>query len=521
MPFPGGGRSSNAPAAVGNLNFQVPPAVPGAMNVLLVVLDTVRARNASLHGHANGTTPFLSSLAERATVYEQARAPAARSLDSHVSVFTGLGVEEHGVTRADRRLAPGTTVFDELRESGHATGVFTENSWLTDVDAGLRDPFETRVGPQNVPYPDAMDPTAFVVEAGQGRYVEFLRAALDSGGPRAVGRALANGAAVKVGSDYPGLLRYLPGEAGHSTPASVYVDRFLDWSAGHEEWAACLNLMDAHHPYEPAAEHDRWGGERLRGLQDDIEDVKWEFNGGHRPWWQRRALEGLYDGAIRQVDAELERLVTELERRGELDETFLVVCSDHGEGFGEPSRVRPGARVASHSVGAHEVLLHVPLLVRYPGQEAGRRVEEVASLVGFPDAVRGALDGDGPDATPFVPDGPVVATAHGLDDAVRERAARYCEDLTPYTATSRVVYEGAGTDVRKYVTWRDEAVEIRVRDAGTSFRVTPPGERDERAADRVAEAFERVEDHGVREGGSGVEDLDDDAYQHLEDLGYV
>jgi arylsulfatase len=491
------------------------------MNVLLVVLDTVRARNTSLHGHANPTTPFLESLAGRATVYEQARAPAARSLDSHVSIFTGLDVEAHGVTRADRQLAPGTTVFDELHDSGYATGVFTENSWLTDVDAGLRDPFETRVGPQNVPYPDAMDPTAFVVEEGQGQYAAFLRAALDADGPRAVWRALANGVAVKLGSDYPQVIRHLPGDAGHGTPASVYVDRFLDWSAHHDRWAACVNLMDAHHPYEPAAEHDRWGGKRLRGLQDDIDDVKWVFNAGRRPWWQRRALEGLYDGAIRQVDAELERLVGELERRGELDETLLVVCSDHGEGFGEPSRVRPGARVASHSVGAHEVLLHVPLLVRYPGQEAGRRVEAVASLVGFPDAVRGALDGDGPDATPFVPDGPVRATVHGLDDPVRERASRYCEDLEPYTATARVVYEGAGTGVRKYVTWRGEAVEIRVRDAENAYRVTPWGERDERAADRVAAAFEHVEDREVRERGRGIEDLDGDAYRHLKDLGYV
>jgi arylsulfatase len=491
------------------------------MNVLLVVLDTVRARNTSLHGHANGTTPFLESLADRATVYDQARAPAARSLDSHVSIFTGLGVEEHGVTRADHRLAPGTTIFDELREAGYATGVFTENSWLTDVDAGLRDPFETRVGPQNVPFPESLDPTSFVVREGQGQYGKFLRAALDSGGPEEVGRALANGAAVKLGSDYPRLLRYLPGNAGYSTPASVYVDRFLDWSASHDEWAACLNLMDAHHPYEPASEHDRWGGDQLRALQDDIEDVKWEFNGGRRPWWQRRALEGIYDGAIRQVDAELERLVAELRSRDELDETLLVVLSDHGEGFGEPSRVRPGARVASHSVAPHEVLLHVPLLVRYPGQEEGQRVAEVASLRGFPEAVRGALDGDGPDARPFVPDGPVLATVHGLDTAVRERAARYCDDLTPYTATSRVVYEGSGTDVRKYVTWNDEAVEIGVRDAETSYRVTPWGERDDTVAERVVEAFEGVEDRGVREGGRGVEDLDEDAYRHLEDLGYV
>lgn len=483
------------------------------MNVLLVVLDTVRARNMSLYGYANETTPFLDSFAERATVYEQARAPAARSLDSHVSIFTGLDVEEHKVTSADDKLSSGTTVFDDLRDEGYATGVFTENSWLTDVDAGLRDPFETRVGPQNVPYPDAVDPTTFVVEKGQGQYAEFVRTAL---GSEQTLKSLANGLAVKLGSDYPSLL-----PRRSSTPARVYVDRFLDWSVDRDRWAACVNLMDAHHPYEPADEHDRWGGAQLRSLQDDIEDVKWEFNASQRPWWQRRALEGLYDGAIRQADAELGRLVGELEIRGDLDETFVVILSDHGEGFGEPSRVRTGTRVASHSVGSHEVLLHVPLVVRFPGQKRGHRVEEIATLTGFPEAVKGALDGDGPAARPFVPNGPINATIRGLDTAVQERAARYCDDLWPYTATSRVAYTDEGEEVQKAVTWREEAVDIRIRDAGTSYRKTPDGEYDDNAANIVSQAFDGVRDRGVKEEGDGVDKLDDEAYEHLEDLGYV
>jgi arylsulfatase len=369
------------------------------------------------------------------------------------------------------------------------------------------------VGPQNIPYPDAVDPTTFVVESGQGQYGEFVRTALDS---KETMKSLANGLAVKLGSDYP---RLLPGRS--STPASVYVDRFLHWSADRDQWAACVNLMDAHHPYEPANEHDHWGGTRLRSLQDDIEDVKWEFNAGQRPWWQRRALEGLYDGAIRQIDTEFGRLIRELEARGELDETFVVVLSDHGEGFGEPSRVRSGARIASHSVGSHEVLLHVPLVVRYPGQTEGRRIEDVASLTGFPDAVEGALDGNGSAARAFVPDGTVTATVRGLDTAVQERASRYCEDLRPYTATSRVAYTDTGPEVKKAITWRDKAVMIRVRDAGTSYRQTPVGEYDDDAANLVSRAFSGMSDRGVKQVGSGVDELDDESYEHLEDLGYV
>jgi arylsulfatase len=248
-------------------------------NILLVVLDTVRARNVGLHGYANDTTPFLDEFAQNsATHYEQARAPASRSLDSHVSLFTGLSVEEHDVVTSTDKLAPGNTIFDELSEEGYSTGVFSENSWLTDVDAGLKDSFDTVEGPRNVPFPGELDPTSFVVENGQGQYGDFVRACIEE--QTVTWKAILNGLAVKLGSDYPNLL---PSNRT-STPADTYVDLFLDWADDlNGPWAACLNLMDAHHPYEPKDEHDLWGGDYLWKLQEKIEDVKWEYNGGKRP----------------------------------------------------------------------------------------------------------------------------------------------------------------------------------------------------------------------------------------------
>ncbi|MHB9288045.1 sulfatase [Halobacteriales archaeon Cl-PHB] len=478
-------------------------------NVLLVVLDTVRARNLSAYGYHRETTPFLERFAaESATLYEQARAPAARSLDSHVSIFTGLAVEEHGVTTTGDKLAPEHSVFDQLRADSYATGVFTENSWLTDVDAGLKDGFDTVEGPRNVPFPDALDPTAFVVEHGQGAYRAFLSAALKSDAP---GKTLLNGLAVKLGSDYPG---FLPADRV-SSPAEQYVDLFLDWERDQDgPWAACVNLMDAHHPYEPDAEYDRWGDDRLRALQDDIEDVKWEFNGGQRQWWQRQALEALYDGAIRQLDAQVQRLVETLEARDTLDDT-LVVLSDHGEGFGEPSHVRPDTNVASHSVGIHEVLMHVPLVVKAPGQDEGRRIPEVCSITGFPKAIRAAREGEQPD-TAFRTDEPVIATAHGLDDPVQERACQYCDELSPFTATARAVWEGSGIGVTKSTTWRDRVDRRICRDAATTYAVDAKG-----GEGAVETAFADLTQQDVKVEGSGLESLAADAYENLEDLGYV
>jgi len=483
-------------------------------NVLLVVLDTVRAKNTSLHGHANRTTPFLNEFArERATWFTQARAPAARSLDSHVSLLTGFAVEEHRVTKSDDRLDAGNTIFEWLSEQGYRTGVFSENNWLTDVDAGIKTAFDHVEGPRNVPYPEALDPTSFVVEHGQGEYRNFLKAALKSNAPM---RALANGASLKLGTDYRHLL---PGalQPPTTTPGTEYLDLLVEWvDGGSGPWAACLNLMDAHHPYEPEPAYDEWGGDRCRALQDDIEDVKWEFNGGQRPWWQRRALEGLYDGAIRQLDAVVERLVDELKTRGEFEETLLVITSDHGEGFGEPSRIRPDTRVASHSDGLHEVLLHVPLIVKFPGQSDGQQVTDVASITGFPESVRRTLDGGDP-AEAYTPER-VLATVPGVDDRVRERAGAYCDDLTPFTGNGRIVYETADDGVRKSVVWNSGTDrverEIHARDAQTAYITGTDTDG------RVDSAFEELSDRKVKSTGDGGE-MDESTRKRLEDLGYV
>lgn len=480
-------------------------------NVLLIVLDSVRAGNTSLHGHEHETTPFLETFGEEATVYEQARSPGTWSLPSHTSMFTGLHVEEHGVTRARHSLRPGHTIFETLRDDhGYETGVFSENTWITDMDVGLKDAFDTVEGARNLPYPDAVDPSNFVLTEGQGNYLSYFKHCLKSEFPF---KSLANGIVTKLAWDYP---RYLPDSLTASTPAEVYADLFLDWEASHEgPWAACVNFMDGHLPYEPKEEHDGWGGAELRDLQEEMKDQVWEFNGGQRPWWQRKALEGLYDGTIHQMDNQIGRVVKTLDERDELDDTLVVVTSDHGEGFGEPSRVRPGARVAAHGAGIHEALLHVPLVVRAPGQREGQRVSDVASLTQFPQAVRAALNGEWDDDA-FVPEGSVVASSHGLEEPMEERAKKYCGDLWRFNGDARAVYRDQDNFVRKDVTWRDDAASVLVCDAKAASKTD-----DESARKRVESTFETIEDLGVRDESEEMGDVDAATQKRLEDLGYV
>jgi arylsulfatase A-like enzyme len=481
------------------------------VNVLLVILDSVRARNTSLHGYQNETTPFLETFAEDATTYTQARSPGSWSLPSHTSIFTGLHVAEHGVTQAQYKLAPDNTIFEYLAtDHGYETGIFSENTWVTEMDVGLKESFETVEGARNLPYTEGLDPSNFVLSEGQGQYVAYLKRCLSHDQPF---KSIANGVVTKLAWDYP---QYLPDRFTVSTEASVYTDLFLDWiDHTDDEWAACINFMDGHLPYEPRDEHDKWGGRELTRLQNSMEDQVWEFLGGQRPWWQRRALEGLYDGTIHQMDAQVFRLVDGLRERGLYDDTLVVVTADHGEGFGEPSTVKRGTRLAGHGKDVHESLLHVPLVVKHPGQEEGAVVEEPATLTRFPDVVRGALDGD---RIGFVPEaGLVVASSHGLDEPSIALAEEYCGRTEPYDGDSMAVYEAAADSdgVVKYEAWADESSTVRLFGAGTAHKTADTD------GGRVAEVFDAFEDAGVRGESGGLDEVNEATRERLENLGYV
>jgi arylsulfatase A-like enzyme len=137
-------------------------------NVLLVILDGVRAQNTSIHGYHNETTPFLSSFVERATIYEQARSPGVESLSSHTSILTGYHIPEHGITSSDCHLSDGELIWEQLQDKGYKTGVFTENPFLTKGTLAKDTAYDTVIDwREEYPYPDSVDPKTFIKDGQQ------------------------------------------------------------------------------------------------------------------------------------------------------------------------------------------------------------------------------------------------------------------------------------------------------------------------------------------------------------------
>jgi arylsulfatase A-like enzyme len=92
--------------------------------------------------------------------------------------------------------------------------------------------------------------------------------------------------------------------------------------------------------------------------QDDIEIVR-----------------ALYDGELNYLDQQIGTVVQFLQSAGILDETMLVITSDHGDCLGEHNQV-------GHRMALYEQLLHVPMIIRHPTYfHAGERIKQQVSLI--------------------------------------------------------------------------------------------------------------------------------------------
>lgn len=485
-------------------------------NVLLVVLDSVRAENTSLHGYDRNTTPFLNTFAKNATVYTQARAPGMTSLPSHTSIFTGLEVEEHSVhDLLTHQLDPTHTIWHTLgSEYEYTTGVFSDNVNLTG-DESLGSAFDHVVGRRGRLFPEAPDPDVFFnspdflqQDSKRSKHADYLFHCLRNN--HAI-RGLANGAAKQLSRSVASAT--LEQRLDHS--ADRFLNPFYSWIGSVEgPWAACINLMDTHLPFYPKTEHNRWGDTDLKRKQANLNPTSWKVYGGQISLEEWAALEDLYDGTIRQADHYLESLIRELKRRGEFDDTLLVITSDHGEGFGEYSRVRPDFPIVGHIVGLHESILHVPLIVSFPGQSDGTEVSDLATLRRFPDMVKSAITGECNDDE-FVPDGPVIASASTVDLKMKntQRAGEYCDNIEPYRGPIRTVYRTENGVIRKYLTWRDDSVTVEIKNAQSATVI-----EDGTPHTVVENVFEKLSDAGV---ASQQYEVGEKTLDHLESLGYV
>ncbi len=253
-----------------------PPSTPP--NVLLYVIDTLRADRLGCYGGAQDVSPHIDALAAEALVFDRAIAQSSWTKAAMASVFTGLYPTAHGIQDPRHRLSDELwTLAEMLREAGYRTAGFFANGYLKESQ-GFAQGFETYVlSPQASPilHQEAL---AWLDEAaGRGPFFLFVHT-IDPHGPL--------------------------------DPPEDYRRRFApDVPAGAGTKEHLMSIDFGRVPVTPQ-------------LQSQ--------------------LEALYDAEIAANDAQLGRLLAALVEQGVYDDTLIIFLSDHGEAFFEHGRYGHG-----------------------------------------------------------------------------------------------------------------------------------------------------------------------------------
>jgi arylsulfatase A-like enzyme len=338
-------------------------------NILLITLDTVRADHLSLYGYGRRTSPALERLASRGIRFEEAHAPAPWTLPSHASMFTGRWHHELNVDWMTPLNTKRPTLAEYLGSHGYATAGFVANLFACSYDSGLNRGFthyEDYILEGLVPLR-----TAWLVEC-------LARMTSDLG--MVVGRVLNAGPFRTVDESWlvPSFEPFRRKDAGSINRA------FLGWLSHRRQPArpffAFLNYYDAHAPYLlPTGAKYRFGLRPRRPADFILLKVFWELvdKTKLRPVHQRLALDS-YDNCVAYLVERLNDLFDELQSRGVLDRTLVIVTADHGEGMGEHG-------LFDHGESVYRPEIHVPLVIVLPMRaRATGVVRETVSLRNLP-----------------------------------------------------------------------------------------------------------------------------------------
>jgi choline-sulfatase len=308
-----------------------------SLTILVVSMDTTRPDHLSAYGYEQATTPTLARLAREGAVFQSARSTTSWTLPSHMSLFTGLPPELHGVKVDFNVLDLGRKTMGEVFSAAdfRTVGIYTAPyvHGRFGFDRGM-DFYEraTRLPMAFDLPPDAMSKQIGVRERVSHREITSARA--------------ANKASYML--------------AERSRPKTFMFLHFFD---PHYDFLAPQKFVGEF--VDPAYEGPV-NGDTVTSPEGPVQPDMPAADLAH--------LMSLYDAEIKFVDTSLEKVIRVLEETGKIGSTIVVVVADHGEEFFERGRF-------GHRAGLHDEVLRIPMIFWGPGIiPEGVRIEDEVAL---------------------------------------------------------------------------------------------------------------------------------------------
>ncbi len=286
---------------------------PRQPNVLLIVVDTLRADRLGTHGYGRPTSPRIDAFADRAVVFEDALSPAPWTTPAVASILTGLPPAQIGVRNRAIALPDHLpTLAQELGRRGYATAGIVSHLFI-------------------------------------GSKLGFDRGFDEWNEDHAQGHE-------HVSSE------------GLTDLALEYLERRVD---APEPFLLFVHYFDPHYDYveQDYPELLRPTESRLTSERDNIDKLRRRASAGRYGEEDIRYLNDLYDAEIRYTDEHIGRLLDGLEALDLYDDTLVILTADHGEALMDRAD-----RWIGHTRTLFQELIHVPLIVKPSGRFTPRRV---------------------------------------------------------------------------------------------------------------------------------------------------
>ncbi len=329
----------------------------GHPNVVLIVIDTLRRDYLGAYGHDGGLTPNLDRFASESTLYEEAFSTAPWTVPSHGSMFTGYYPKTHGASSEDHLWLDDAllTLPEMLKDQGFQTVSITAN--VTIETANFDQGFD---------------------------YHRFLRR------PKLNGSLILTPLLQQLG--FPA--RWM--DKGSAASVIELGDWFQNKYDPNNPFFLFVNVMEPHQRHQPPFKYlhahlppGRSHLEVARLGAKEYDGLAWHARQEDDPK-KIELVRAMYAAEVAYQDEQIGQMLEMLSRQVDLDETMVIITSDHGDNLGEAKRW-------GHLFAVNDYLLHVPLMIRYPKQfPAAKRVPGLCQLTDLVPTIFDVLEVDCP-----------------------------------------------------------------------------------------------------------------------------
>ncbi|ACA60200.1 sulfatase [Candidatus Desulforudis audaxviator] len=325
-------------------------------NIILIVLDTARAKSFSCYGYHRKTTPNIDRIAEEGVLYKWCFSPANWTIPSHASLFTGLYPSEHGCHWGNPFLDENIPTLPELlRSVGYRTVGISCNGLVSKL-YGFHRGFDL--------FFELWTPDLFPdLEPLPGKTAKDKIASLFKLIPIHPNRAVKYAARAICRK-----FRFRGTVLTNSTPWTLRAFKsareILRGIASDTPLFLFVNIMQSHYRYNPPREtKGKFGSNGFRYESFLTEPYQYYLNllkptGSVEKMWY--ILTALYDEELFFADLCIGQFYEFLKISHLLDRSVFVVTADHGEMLGEHG-------LLDHWFSSYNELIQVPLIIRYPG----------------------------------------------------------------------------------------------------------------------------------------------------------